>query len=42
MTLLRKRMLEELQRRNYTSETVRGYITAVKQFASTLANLPIY
>ncbi len=30
MTSLRERVLDELQRRNYSSETTRGYIYAIK------------
>jgi hypothetical protein len=26
-------MLDELQRRNYTTDTIRGYIHAIKEFA---------
>jgi hypothetical protein len=32
MTELRQRMLEELQRRNYSKETIRLYLVAVKRF----------
>jgi integrase/recombinase XerD len=33
VTHLRKVMLEELQRRNYSQATVRAYLMAVRQFA---------
>jgi len=35
VTHLRKLMLDELQRRNYAQNTVRAYIHAVEDFAST-------
>jgi site-specific recombinase XerD len=33
VTQLRKMMLQELQRRNYSKATVRTYLMAVRQFA---------
>ena len=33
MTQLRKMMLEELQRRNYSQTTVKGYLRVVEDFA---------
>jgi hypothetical protein len=33
VTRLRKMMLEELERRNYSKETARAYVHAMKDFA---------
>jgi site-specific recombinase XerD len=40
MTDLRKLMLEELERRNYSSETVRAYLAAVADFARYFRRRP--
>ena len=40
MTRIRKLMLEELQRRNYSTETIRTYINAVKHYAEYFRQSP--
>ena len=40
MTQLRQRMLEELQRRNYSSKTIRLYLRHVAQFAQYFHRSP--
>lgn len=40
MTRLRKLMLEELERRNYSEETTRAYVHAVKDFAAYFKRPP--
>jgi len=40
VTHLRKRMLEELQRRNYSQSTIESYLHAVEDFAEFFGKRP--
>jgi integrase/recombinase XerD len=40
VTGVRKSMLEELQRRNFSSETIRGYLGTVERFAKYFGKPP--